>query len=96
MQKSNSTCKRTTVMHHHILCYSDRVQVPLWMPESDTIVENYGGQNNNNLMIRFLNMIKEGGLFGTYTFTSILRPSQGMKVIYQKQMSLTLRSSVKF
>ena len=37
------------------------------MPEIYALVDNCGGQNNNNVMIRFLNMIKEGGFFETTT-----------------------------
>ena len=37
------------------------------MPEIDILVDNCGVQKKNNLMIHFLNMINEGGLFGTYT-----------------------------
>ena len=37
------------------------------MPEIAILVYNCGGKNKNNVMVRFLNMIKEGGLFGTYT-----------------------------
>ena len=35
------------------------------MTEISILVEKCGVQNKNNVMIRFLNMIKEGGLFGT-------------------------------
>ena len=38
------------------------------MPEISILVDNCGVQNNNNVMIRFLIMIKEGGIFGTATF----------------------------
>ena len=37
------------------------------MPELFILVDNCGGQNMNNLMIRFLKIIKERGLFGTAT-----------------------------
>ena len=37
------------------------------MPEIAIIVEKCGGKSKNNAMIRFLNMIKEGRLFGTAT-----------------------------
>ena len=37
------------------------------MPEIAILVYNCGGKNKNNVMFRFLNMIKEGGFFGTYT-----------------------------
>ena len=35
------------------------------MPEISILVDNCGVQNKNNVMIRFLNMAKEGGFFGT-------------------------------
>ena len=38
------------------------------MPEIAILVDNCGGQNNNNVTIRFLYMIKEGEFFGTDTF----------------------------
>ena len=38
------------------------------MTEIAIPVENCGGKNNNNVIIRFLNMIKEGGFFGTANF----------------------------
>ena len=37
------------------------------MREIAILVENWGGQNKNNLMICFLNMTKEGVLFGADT-----------------------------
>ena len=37
------------------------------IPEIAILVDNYGGQKKNNSMIHFMNMINEGGLFGTYT-----------------------------
>ena len=37
------------------------------MPEIDILVDNCGGHNKNNAMIRFLKMIKEDVLFGTAT-----------------------------
>ena len=37
------------------------------MPEISILVDNCGGQNKKIVMIRFLNMIKEGGFFGTDT-----------------------------
>ena len=43
------------------------------MPGIDILVDNCGGQNKNNVMIRFLNMIKDGGFFGTDTFYFYIR-----------------------
>ena len=37
------------------------------MPEIDLLVDNCGGQNKNNVMIQFLKIIKEQGLFETST-----------------------------
>ena len=38
------------------------------MPKTAILVYDCGGQNKNNVMICFLNMSKDGGLFGTATF----------------------------
>ena len=37
------------------------------MPENFILVDNCGGQNKNNVIIRFMNIIKEGGFFWTDT-----------------------------
>ena len=37
------------------------------IPETAILVDNRNGQNKNNVTIRFLNMIKKGGLFGIAT-----------------------------
>ena len=64
------------------------------MPEIDILVDNCGGQNNNNLMIRFLNIIKGGRFFGTDTSHFYIkshtnnycgRVFKSLKVLYQKQ-----------
>ena len=64
------------------------------MTEISTLVDNYGGQNKNNSTIRFLSMIKEGGLFGMAIFHFYIRVHtnndcdrafNSLKVIYRKQ-----------
>ena len=64
------------------------------MPEIAILVDNCGGHNKNNVIIRFLNMITEGGLFGTATFHLYIkvhtkndcdRAFNSLKVMYRKQ-----------
>ena len=43
------------------------------MIEIAILVDNCGGQNKNNVMIQFMNMIKEGGLFGTDTLNLYIK-----------------------
>ena len=71
------------------------------MPEMDIPVDNCGGQNNNNEMILFLNMIKEGGLFGTATLNFYIKGHtknwcdhtfNSLKVLYQKQNVFTFEN----
>ena len=75
------------------------------MPEIDFLVDNCGGQNKNNLMTRFLNMIKEGGLFGTDTLYSYIkghtnnycnRAFNSLKVLYWKQNVFTFEKCCTF
>ena len=65
------------------------------MPEISILVENCGGQNKNNVMILFLNMIKEGGFSGTYTLHSYIKGHtknycfhafKSLKVVYRKEI----------
>ena len=44
-------------------CYSQSYGKNNKMTEIAILVGNCGGQNKNNIMIRFFKMIKEGGLF---------------------------------
>ena len=39
----------------------------------DILVDNFGGHNKDNAMIRSLNTIKEGGFFGTSTFNFYIK-----------------------
>ena len=75
------------------------------MPEISIIVDNCSGQNKNNVTIRFMNMIKEGGLFGIATFNFYIKGHIKMSVIVYlpalsccaiSKMFLLLRSAVKF
>ena len=75
------------------------------MPEISILVDSYGVQNNNNVMIRFLNMIKERVLFGTDTLHLYIeghtknhcdRAFNSLQVLYWKKTNLLLRSAVKF
>ena len=74
------------------------------MPEIAILVETCGGQNKNNSMIRFLNIIKEVGLFGTATLHLYIkghtkndceRAFNRLKAIYQKQNVSTLNKCCK-
>ena len=67
-------------------------------PEITILVENGCGQNKNNLTIRFLNMIKEGVIFGTATFNFYIkghttndcdRAFISLQVLYRKQNVFT-------
>ena len=69
------------------------------MPEIDILDDNCGGQNKNNLLIRFFNIIKNGGLFGADTLNFYIkghtnnyydRAFNGLKVLYQKKNVFTL------
>ena len=75
------------------------------MPKIAILFYYCGGQNKTNVMIRFLNIIKEGGLFGTATLNFYIkghtnnyynRACNRLKLLYRKQMSLLLRSDVKY
>ena len=66
--------------------------------EIDILFETCGGQNKNNLMIRSLNMIEEGGFFGTATLHFYIkihtkndgdRAFNSLKVLYRKQNIFT-------
>ena len=68
------------------------------MPETDILVDNCGVQNKNNVMIRFLNMIKERGLFGTYNLHFYIKGHtkndrehafNSLKVLYRNQHVFT-------
>ena len=68
------------------------------MPEIAILVDNCSGQNKNNLLIRFLNMIKEGGFFGTATLNFYIkghtnhycgRAFKRIQVLHQKQNLFT-------
>ena len=68
------------------------------MPEISILVDNCGGQNKNNVMIRFLNMINELGLFGGYTFYFCIKGHKNndcdravniLKVLYRKKNIFT-------
>ena len=68
------------------------------MPAIAIIVDNCGGQNKNNVTIRFLNMIKKGGLFGTATFHFYIKGHtkngydcafKSLKVLYRNQNVFT-------
>ena len=69
------------------------------MPEIAILVENCGGQNSNNVMIWFLNIIKEGGFFGAstlhfyikgHTKNSFERTFISLRALYQKKKFFTL------
>ena len=62
------------------------------------LVDNRGGQKNNNVTIIFLNIIKEGGLFGTATLHFYIKGHTKnerdctfniLKVMYWKQNVFT-------
>ena len=64
------------------------------MPEIIILVDSCGFHNNNNLIIRFLNMIKEGGFLGTDTLHFYIKNHTNnyrdrafniIKLLYQKQ-----------
>ena len=64
------------------------------MPEIAVLVYNCGGQNKNNVMIRFMNMINERGFFGTATLYFYIKGHtknccdcafNSLKVLYRKQ-----------
>ena len=68
------------------------------MPGIAILVDNCSGQNDNNEMIHFLNMIKEGGFFGAYTLHFYIkghtkndsdRAFKSLKVLYWKQNVFT-------
>ena len=78
--------------------YSQYYDKNLKMPDIVIIFDNYGGQNKSNVMIRFLNMIKERGFFGTSTLNFYIkictknyhdRAFNGLKVLCQKQEVFT-------
>ena len=63
------------------------------MPEIAIVVENCGGQKNHNVMICFLNMIREGVFFGMATLNLYIkvhtqnycdRAFNSPKVLYRK------------
>ena len=69
------------------------------MPEFNILVDNCGVQNKNIAMIRFLNMIKEVGLFGIATFcikghtkNDRDRKFNSIKVLYGKQNVLNFEN----
>ena len=75
------------------------------MPETDILVDNCGVQNKNNVMIRFLNMIKEGVLLEKNTLHFYIKGHTKMTVTPYltalrycngSKMSLLLRSAVEF
>ena len=75
------------------------------MPEIDIHVDNCGGQNNNNAMIHFLNMIKKGGFFGAANFHFFIKSHtkndldctfNSLKVLYRKQHVYTFEKCYKF
>ena len=75
------------------------------MLEISILVDNCGGQNKNNVVIRFLNMVKEGGLFGESTLNFYIKCPIKMTVTAhltdlrcctRRKRSLLLRSAVKF
>ena len=65
------------------------------------LVDNWGGHNKNNVMILFMNIIKEGGLFGTDIFHFYIKGHtnnkqdhifNSLKVLYRKQNGFTLEN----
>ena len=69
------------------------------------IVDKWGGNNKNNLMIHFLNMIKEGKCFETATLYLYIKGHKivtatahltSLRCYNRSKMSLLLRSAVKF
>ena len=70
------------------------------MPEIAILVDNCGSQNKNNVTIRFLNMIKGGGFFGTVTLYFCIkghtknycgRTYKRLKLLYQNQNIFTFQ-----
>ena len=68
------------------------------MPEIAILVDKFCGQNKNNVIIRFLNMIKEGWLFGKATLNFYIKGHtnsdcdgalNSLKVLYRKQNVFT-------
>ena len=68
------------------------------MPKITILVDNCGGQNKSNVMIRFLNIIKEGIFFGTATLYLYIkghinndcnRAFNRLRVLYHKKNDLT-------
>ena len=68
------------------------------MPAIDILVDNCGGKNKNNAIIRFLNMINEGVLFGIYNLYLYIQVHtkndrdhtfNSLKVMYRKQNFIT-------
>ena len=64
------------------------------MPKIDILIDNCGGQNKNNAMIRFLIIIKEVEFFVTATLHFYIKPHtkndrdcafNSLKVLYQNQ-----------
>ena len=68
------------------------------MPGISILVDNCGGQNKNNVIIHFLNMIKEGGFFRTDALNLYIKGHtknclgcafNSLKLLYQKQNFFT-------
>ena len=64
------------------------------MPGFDILIDNYGCKNKNKAIICFLNMIKEGGLFGSANFYFYIKGHtkndcghafNSLKVLWRKQ-----------
>ena len=74
------------------------------MPEIDILVDNFGCQNKNNVMIHFLNMIKGVVFFGTDHFHFYIKSHTKTMTNHLtaliwcagSKISLLLRSAVKF
>ena len=79
-------------------CYSQSYGNNHKVLKISIFVDNCGDQNKNNVMIRFLNMIKKGGFFGTVSLHLYIKINRNndcyhafnsLKVMYRKQNIFT-------
>ena len=75
------------------------------MPEISILAENCGGQNKNNVMICFINIIKDGGFSGADTLNIYIKGHikitwtahlTELRCCNRSKISLVLRSAVNF
>ena len=84
-------------------CYSQSHGKNHKMTGIAILVDNFGGKNKNTVTIHFLNMIKEGGFFGTDTFHLYIKRHtnndcghsfDSLKLMYKEKMSLRIAVNI--